>query len=80
MFFDTETKTQMLYSNSSHVCVKVCEFQFSASDNPFPSGGTDCKKMCCQLPSPGQHPPQAVFRTYNSLQSVLNEYINLFHC
>lgn len=37
----------MLYLNSSHVGVQVCEFQFTASDYPFPSGGTDPKKMYC---------------------------------
>lgn len=66
----------MLYSNSSHIGVKVCEFQFSASDNPFPSGGTDPKKWiasCAHLGSSHQR------QTCNSLKNVLNEYISLFH-
>lgn len=71
IFFDTETKTPMLYSNSFCVGVQVCEFQFSASDNPFPSGGTDAKKVYFQLYSPGEHSPEAVFKTCNSLQKCI---------
>lgn len=48
--FDTETKTATLYSNSSQIDAQICEFQFSASDNASPSGGTDPRKMYCQLP------------------------------